>query len=36
MVKPIDAFRLRRAATALLAGERWTEGDPAWAATPLP
>jgi two-component system nitrate/nitrite response regulator NarL len=36
MVKPIDAFRLRRAATALLAGERWTEGDPAWATTPLP
>lgn len=35
MVKPIDAFRLRKAATALLAGERWTEGDPGWAA-PMP
>jgi len=35
MVKPLDAFRLRRAATALLAGERWTEGDPAWTA-PMP
>lgn len=35
MVKPIDAFRLRRAVNALLAGERWIEGDPAWAA-PMP
>ena len=35
MVKPLDAFRLRRAATALLDGGRWTEGDPAWAA-PMP
>lgn len=26
IVKPLDAFRLRRAAAALLAGERWTEG----------
>lgn len=26
VVKPLDAFRLRRAASALLAGERWTEG----------
>jgi DNA-binding response OmpR family regulator len=26
VVKPLDAFRLRRAAVALLAGERWTEG----------
>ena len=26
IVKPIDAFRLRRAATALLAGERYEEG----------
>jgi two-component system nitrate/nitrite response regulator NarL len=34
MIKPLDAFRLRRATTVLLAGERWTEGDPAWA-TPL-
>jgi DNA-binding response OmpR family regulator len=35
MVKPIDAFRLRKAARALLGGDRWTEGDPAWAA-PMP
>ncbi len=35
MIKPLDAFRLRRAVNALLAGERWTEGDPAWAA-PMP
>jgi len=28
VVKPLDAFRLRRAAAALLAGERWTEGRP--------
>ena len=26
IVKPLDAFRLRRAATALLAGERYEEG----------
>lgn len=26
VIKPLDAFRLRRAATALLAGETWTEG----------
>ena len=26
LVKPLDAFRLRRAATALLAGGAWTEG----------
>ena len=26
VVKPLDPFRLRRAAVALLAGERWTEG----------
>lgn len=26
LVKPIDAFRLRKAATALLAGERYEEG----------
>jgi len=26
MVKPLDAFRLRRAATALLEGDGWTEG----------
>lgn len=28
IVKPIDSFRLRRAATALLAGERFEEGMP--------
>ena len=28
LVKPLDAFRLRRAATALLAGETYTEGIP--------
>jgi DNA-binding response OmpR family regulator len=26
LIKPLDAFRLRRAATALLAGDTWTEG----------
>jgi hypothetical protein len=26
LVKPIDSFRLRRAATALLAGDRYEEG----------
>lgn len=26
IVKPLDAFRLRRAATSLLSGERYTEG----------
>ena len=26
LVKPLDSFRLRRAATALLAGDTWTEG----------
>ncbi|QXC60059.1 response regulator [Aquihabitans sp. G128] len=31
VIKPIDAFRLRRAAAALLAGETWTEGRPATA-----
>jgi len=36
IVKPLDAFRLRRAATALLAGETHQEGmaTPAEAATP--
>ncbi len=34
VVKPLDAFRLRRAAAALLAGETWTEGRPAPSATP--
>jgi DNA-binding response OmpR family regulator len=28
LVKPLDAFRLRRAATALLEGGSWTEGVP--------
>ena len=28
LVKPLDAFRIRRAATALLEGGRWTEGVP--------
>lgn len=32
MVKPIDSFRLRRAADALLAGEDWFEGVPAESA----
>jgi DNA-binding response OmpR family regulator len=32
IVKPLDAFRLRRAATALLSGERYAEG--MGAATP--
>jgi DNA-binding response OmpR family regulator len=26
LIKPLDAFRLRRAATALLDGDTWTEG----------
>jgi two-component system nitrate/nitrite response regulator NarL len=26
IIKPLDAFRLRRAATALLAGDTWVEG----------
>lgn len=29
LVKPADAFRLRRAVTALLGGGTWTEGRPA-------
>lgn len=28
VIKPLDAFRLRRAATALLAGEPYREGEP--------
>lgn len=35
VVKPLDAFRLRRATAALLAGETWTEGRTA-APTPAP
>jgi DNA-binding response OmpR family regulator len=36
LVKPIDAFRLRRAAAALLGGGTFTEGVPAGAPEPLP
>jgi DNA-binding response OmpR family regulator len=32
LIKPLDAFRLRRAATALLEGATFTEGVPATAA----
>jgi DNA-binding response OmpR family regulator len=35
LIKPIDAFRLRKASAALLRGESWTEGLPADAAAPL-
>jgi hypothetical protein len=35
LIKPIDAFRLRKAATALLAGGRFTEGVPEDAREPL-
>ena len=35
MIKPIDAFRLRKAATALLAGRTYHEGIPDDAAEPL-
>lgn len=28
MVKPLDAFRIRRATKAVLAGDRYTEGEP--------
>jgi len=35
MIKPIDAFRLRKAATALLAGGTYHEGVPDDAAEPL-
>jgi DNA-binding response OmpR family regulator len=36
MVKPLDAFRLRRAATALLTGGTWVEGVPDGAPEPQP
>jgi len=36
LVKPIDAFRLRKAATAVLAGGTWHEGVPTDAPAPLP
>ena len=35
MIKPIDAFRLRKAATALLAGGEYHEGIPDGAGEPL-
>ena len=35
LIKPIDAFTLRRAATALLQGEKYTQGVPADAGEPL-
>jgi DNA-binding response OmpR family regulator len=34
MVKPLDGFRLRRAATAVLAGDGWAEGVPEPAPQP--
>lgn len=36
LVKPLDAFRLRRAATALVAGDGYEEGVPDGAPEPLP
>ena len=36
MIKPLDAFRLRRAVTALLEGGEYQEGVPADAPEPLP
>jgi DNA-binding response OmpR family regulator len=36
MVKPLDGFRLRRAASALLEGGTWVEGVPDGAGAPLP
>ena len=35
LIKPVDAFRLRKAANALLAGGTFEEGVPADAAAPL-
>jgi DNA-binding response OmpR family regulator len=35
MIKPVDAFRLRKASAALRRGDPWTEGLPADAAAPL-
>jgi DNA-binding response OmpR family regulator len=32
LVKPLDSFRLRKAATALIGGGEWTEGDDATTA----
>lgn len=36
MIKPIDGFRLRRAATALLDGGTWVEGVPEGKPAPQP
>ena len=36
LVKPLDSFRLRKAATAVVAGGRYEEGVPASAPAPLP
>jgi DNA-binding response OmpR family regulator len=35
LIKPVDAFRLRKASAALLRGDAWTEGLPADAGAPL-
>jgi DNA-binding response OmpR family regulator len=35
LIKPLDAFRLRRAAVALLEGGTWTEGLPEVTPTPV-
>jgi DNA-binding response OmpR family regulator len=36
LIKPLDAFRLRRAATALMKGGTFSEGVPAGIGEPLP
>ena len=36
LIKPLDAFRLSKAAKALLAGRTYVEGIPADAAAPVP
>ncbi len=36
LIKPLDAFRLRKAANALLAGGNYVEGIPSDAPAPLP
>ncbi len=36
MIKPLDGFRIRRAATALLSGGTWVEGVPDDAPAPQP
>jgi DNA-binding response OmpR family regulator len=35
LIKPVDAFRLRKATAALLRGDSWTEGLPDDAGEPL-